>query len=265
MQTLKWILLAGLTAYGAIVAFLYLQQRSLMYFPEAQRTLPQQAGLAQASEVPLTASDGEHVLAWHIPPREGAPVILYFHGNGGALRYRAERFTALTADGAGLLALSYRGYGGSTGMPSEAGLIRDAQAAYAFAAERYRPAQLVLWGESLGSGVAVALAATREVAKVILESPFTSTAAIAAATYPFVPVRWLMLDQFRSDERIGNVRAPVLVMHGDRDATVPIAYGENLYAMIQSPKRFVRFAGGGHGNLDGFGAVKAARAFIEQP
>ncbi len=121
--------------------------------------------------------------------------------------------------------LSYRGYGGSDGKPTEDGLIADARAAYDFARATYPDAKLVLWGESLGTGVAVALAAEKDVAAVILEAPFTSTADVAFSAYPFVPVRLLMKDQFRSDERIGKVKAPVLVMHGARDRIVPFRSG----------------------------------------
>ena len=171
----------------------------------------------------------------------------------------------LTADGTGLVALSYRGYGGSTGSPTETGLLADAAAAYAFAAARYPPERIVLWGESLGTGVAVALAAEKPVGRVILQSPFTSTADIAAARYWFVPVRLLMKDQFRSDLRIGKVTAPVLVMHGDRDGVVPFAFGEQLYAMIKSPKTFVRFPGAGHLDLSAHGANEKAKEFIAAP
>jgi fermentation-respiration switch protein FrsA (DUF1100 family) len=171
---------------------------------------------------------------------------------------------SLTADGTGLVALSYRGYAGSSGRPSETGLIEDGFAAYAFAAAHYPSAKLVVWGESLGTGVAVALAAERRVAAVVLEAPFASTVEIAAAVYPYVPVRLLMKDQFRSDLRIGKVTAPVLILHGGRDTVVPIASGERLYDLIKSPKRFVRFPEGGHENLSAYGAVEAAKKFIAE-
>src|SRR5688500_16741661 len=162
MSTLKWIVLWVAAGYLGIGALMYFAQRSLMYFPERVRTAPAAAGLPQAEEVTLETADGERVLAWHVPPRGDKPVVLYFHGNGGSLRLRVDRFKRLTADGTGLLALSYRGYAGSTGTPTEAGLIEDGRAAYAFAAERY-PGRIVAWGESLGSGVAIALAAERPV------------------------------------------------------------------------------------------------------
>ena len=119
--------------------------------------------------------------------------------------------------------------------------MEDAEAAYAFAAARYPPERIALWGESLGSGVAVALAAEKPVGWVVLEAGFRSAADVGAGVYWYVPVRLLMKDQFRSDLRIGKVTAPVLMLHGDRDNIIPIALGERLYALINAPKRFVRF------------------------
>jgi uncharacterized protein len=262
---LKRTLIIALICYGGLLALLYFTQRALQYFPERFRTAPAAAGLPEAQEIELDTRDGERVIAWHVPPRGDKPVIVYFHGNGGSLRGRVDRFRALTADGTGLVALSYRGYGGSSGRPTEAGLLDDAEAAYAFAVARYPAGRIVLWGESLGTGVAVALAAEKPVARVVLESPFTSAVDIAARRYWFVPVRWLMKDQFRSDLRIGKVTAPVLVLHGERDGVVPISLGEQLYALIKSPKSFVRFPGAGHNDLGANGAVGVAKQFLAEP
>jgi uncharacterized protein len=262
---LKWLLITLLVGYGAIVALAYFAQRSLLYFPERTHTTPAVAGLPQAEEVELATSDGERVIAWHVAPRSERPVVLYFHGNGGALAWRADRFRRIVADGTGLIALSYRGYGGSSGRPSEAGLLQDAEATYAFATARYPAERLVLYGESLGTGVAVALAAEHKIGKVILEAPFTSAVDVGAAAYPFLPVRLLMHDRFRSDQRIGKVTAPVLVIHGARDNVVPIAYGERLYALITAPKKFVRFPEGHHSDLDSHGAPAAVRDFLAGP
>ena len=262
MTSLKWTLILALAGYAALVALLYLTQRSLLYFPDKTRTRPADAGLPQAEEVLLQSADGEQLIAWHVPPRDGKPVIVYFQGNGGGLNLRAQRFGRLTSDGTGLLALSYRGYGGSSGSPTEAGLIRDAEAAHDFAAARYGQERIVLWGESLGTGVAVALASEKPVARVILESPYTSIAAVAASIYWFVPVRWLMKDAFRSDERIAKVTAPVLVVHGMRDTIIPIGFGERLYEMIRAPKRFIRLPNAGHNDHDSHGLPDMVRPFV---
>jgi uncharacterized protein len=257
---IKWLLAAG-ALYGGFITVLYLAQRSLQYFPERQRTAPSAAGLPEANEVVLDTADGERVIIWHVAPHEGQPIFLYFHGNGGSLRWRDERFRALIADGSGLVALSYRGYGGSSGRPTETGLIQDAAAAYEYAVARYPAERIVLWGESLGSALALALAAEKTVGHVVLEAPFTSAADVAVHHYWFVPVRLLMKDQFRSDLRVGKVAAPVLVVHGEDDVIVPAKLGERLYGLIRAPKSFVRIANAGHNDL-GAQAVAAARQFI---
>jgi fermentation-respiration switch protein FrsA (DUF1100 family) len=261
MTALKWLIIPAL-CYGGVVALMYFGQRTIMYFPDTTRRPPASVGLPQAEEVELKAADGERLIAWHVAPPTGKPIVLYFQGNGGGLDLRAHRFAALTSDGLGLLALNYRGYGGSSGRPSEDGLRRDAAAAYEFAVARYGADRVVLWGESLGTGVAVALAAERPVGRMLLESPFTSAAAVAASVYWFVPVRLLMHDQFHSDRRIAAVTAPILVLHGERDTVVPIRFGEQLYALIRAPKGFIRLPAAGHNDHDAHGGLQAVRAFL---
>jgi fermentation-respiration switch protein FrsA (DUF1100 family) len=264
MTSLKWLLILAIAGYGGLLALMYVFQRALMYFPDPTRVAPAQAGLPQAEEVRFTSSDGEKLLAWYVPPRGVRPVVIYFQGNAEGLPARVARFTWLTADGTGLLALCYRGYGGSTGTPTEDGLIRDAQAAYDFARAHYPAGRVVLFGESLGTAVAVALAAGHEVAGVILDAPFTSAAEVGAAAYPFAPVRWVMKDKFRSDESIARVSAPLLVLHGEQDRIVPIRFGEKLFAQAREPKRFVRFPQGGHVDLDDHGAAKVVKEFLAE-
>jgi uncharacterized protein len=261
MAIVKWTFILAASAYLAFTALMYVAQRSLLYFPERVCTTPAAAGFPQAEEITLNTTDGERVIAWHVPPRGDNPVVIYFHGNGGSIRLRVDRFQRIAAAGVGLLGVSYRGYGGSTGTPTEAGLIEDARAAYAFAAERY-PGRIAVWGESLGTGVAVALAAEKPVTHVILDAPYSSTLDVAADLYWFIPVRLLMKDQFRSDLRIRNVKAPVLILHGDGDGVIPIKYGERLLAMVPGEKRMVRFPGGWHGDLDRLGAADEALKFL---
>jgi fermentation-respiration switch protein FrsA (DUF1100 family) len=220
------------------------------------------AGFSDAEEHALSTSDGERVIIWHVAARPGHAVVVYFPGNGDVLANLVARFRDIVADGTGLVALSYRGYGGSSGRPSEQGLLNDAAAAYAFTAKLYDPRQIVLWGFSLGSGVAVALASEHRIGGLILEAPFTSIADIAATAFPFMPARYLVRDHFRSDERIARVKAPLLVMHGEQDFTISISFGEALFARANEPKQFVRFPGGGHNDLDAHGAIDTARHFI---
>jgi alpha-beta hydrolase superfamily lysophospholipase len=256
------LMIVLLAFYVALAAILYFTQRSMMYFPETVHTSPAQAGLPEAQEIDLTASDGARIVVWHIAPRRDKPVIVYFHGNGGALRYRAERFRKFIENGVGLVGVEYRGFGGLSGSPTEAGLIADAEAAYAFAITRYWPQELVLWGESLGSNLAVVLASEKPVGRVILEAPFTSAAAVAARTYWYMPVGLLMKDQFRSDERIGKITAPVLILHGVKDQIVPYAMGERMFDLTKAHKHMVRFLDGGHEDLDKNGALHAVGRFL---
>ncbi len=262
MTLLKWLALV-VCGYVVLVAALYLLQREFMYYPpKTGRILPSDAGFPAAEEIVLRTSDGEKVVAWHVPPRPGKPVVIFFHGNAEVIAWRVARFEKIIADGAGLVALSYRGYFGSTGRPSEQGLVRDAEAAYIFAVQRYAADRIVPWGVSLGTWPAVALAAAHPIGKLVLEAPFTSALDIAASIYPFAPVHLLMKDQLRSEQLIGRLTAPLLVMHGARDRVVPLRLGERLFALAPTAKRFVRFPQGGHDDLDVHGAVEAVRQFL---
>lgn len=263
MIVLKWIVIVLAVIYLGGVGVLYFKQRGMLFpIPPVGRTAPAAAGFPEAEERVLTTADGEKVIVWHVPARPGRPVILFFPGNGDFLAGRVSRFKGITSDGTGLVALSYRGYAGSTGSPSEEGLLLDGAAAYAFTAARYDPSRIVAWGFSLGTGVAVAITSEHPVGKLILEAPYTSTVDVAASLFPIVPVSLLMRDPFHSDRRIAGVAVPLLVMHGDADPAINIAFGERLFAMAREPKQFVRFRGGGHDNLDDFGALETARQFI---
>jgi fermentation-respiration switch protein FrsA (DUF1100 family) len=260
---LKWIALVVTVGYLLGTAVLFFSQRSFIFpVSRAFRTAPSAAGFGAAEEQVLDTTDGEKVIVWHVPAKPGHAVILYFHGNGDFLAGLVGRFRDITQDGTGLIALSYRGYAGSTGRPSEQGLLLDAEAAYAFAMARYAAERIVVWGFSLGSGVATAIAADHPVAKLVLEAPFTSIADVAAAGFPFMPVRWLIRDPFHSDLRIARVRVPLLVMHGERDGAIPIKMGERLFALAHDPKQFVRFPEGDHNDLDEYGAIETVRHFI---
>ena len=263
MTVLNWIIvIAGLGYLGALAVLVFAQRSFIFPIPQALRTTPAAAGFPQAEEHALATADGEKVIVWHVAPKPGHAVVIYFHGNGDFLAGLVERFRDITADGTGLVALSYRGYAGSSGRPSEQGLLQDAAAAYAFTSARYAADRIVVWGFSLGSGVAVVLAAEQPVGKLLLEAPYTSITDVAAAAFPFLPVRRLVRDRFRSDQRIASVTAPLLIMHGARDPTIPIAFGERLFALAREPKQFVRFAEGGHNDLDDYGATETALRFI---
>jgi fermentation-respiration switch protein FrsA (DUF1100 family) len=264
MTVLKWVVIVVSIGYVGVLAVLFLAQRSLLFpIPPTGRTAPAVAGFAEAEEHILTSVDGEKIIVWHVPAKPGHPVVIYFPGNGDSLAGCVGRFRGITSDGTGLVALSYRGYAGSSGHPSEQGLLQDADAAYAFTAARYSADRIVVWGFSLGTGVAVAIAAEHPAAKLILEAPYTSIADVAASHFRFAPVRWLLRDPFHSDQRMARVTAPLLIMHGERDDTIPIGFGERLFAFAREPKQFVRFPEGGHDDLGNYGAIETARQFID--
>jgi hypothetical protein len=202
-------------------------------------------------ELRLATQDGETLVAWHIPAREGRPVILYFQGNGGSLVDRAFRFRLLAESGYGVLAVSYRGYGGSSGSPSEAGLMQDGEALYRAARARgYADGRIVLMGESLGTSLAIFLARAHKPAAVVLDSAYLSAIDIAAAHYWMFPARWFLKDRYRTDLAISAVHAPVFFVHGEKDFIVPIESARRLFELANEPKIFFAIPRAGHLVLD---------------
>lgn len=231
---------------SAALATLYVKQRALLYFPNRIVGTPAEAGLGSAEVVSLKTRDGETLAGWYLKGRNDK-IIVYFHGNGGNIAARGYRFRDLNERGFSVLAIDYRGYGASSGVPTETGLHIDADAAYAFAtAKGFNGARILLFGESLGSGVALELASRRPVAGIILDSPYSSVVDVAAGRFPFLPVRLLMQDQFRSDLWIQEVNVPILIIHGTDDLVVPIVYGRRLVALGGNKVTYIEVPGGGH-------------------
>ncbi len=261
------LIVAGSLALGGyciVCGVLAWQQRRILYVPETQRPDLSAAGLSVARAVTVRTSDGLDLLAWLAPAVDATkPVVLYLHGNGGHIGYRGQRLARLSGFGWGVLLLEYRGFGGNPGTPTEAGLYEDARAAYtSLRASGIEARRIVLWGESLGTGVAVRLASEQQVGAVLLESPYTSITAVGQQRFPFVPVGLLLRDRFELIARIGAVRAPVLVMTGGRDAVVPPAMGRAVFAAANEPKSFWLAPDAGHNDLSQAGALEVARDFV---
>lgn len=243
----KLALGGALALYLAVLAAMFLAQRQMQYFPDHSSQTLESLGLEGVSVVGLVAVDGVSSDLWLAPAKDGRPVVLFFHGNAGSVADRAPRMRAYLSQGFGVAFLSYRGFGPSTAPITEAGLIADAEAAYGWLlAAGIPPERLMLAGESLGTGVAVQLAARHRVAALSLTAPYSSTVDVAAALYPWIPVRLLMKDQFRSDLYIGQIRAPILIQHGDADRVVPFHFGQKLHALAGPRARFVTLPGMGH-------------------
>lgn len=241
----------ALCLYAAVCAGLFVFQRALIYLPMDMPGTPSRHGVPEMRAVAARSADGLALAGWFAPPRApGTPVVVLFHGNAGNLASRSFKARAFLDAGLGVMLAGYRGYGGNPGAPSEEGLFADGRAALDFlAAQGIEAGDVVLYGESLGSGVAVRMASERRVAAVILEAPYTSLPDVASFHYPFVPVGWLARDRFDSVSRIAAIAAPLLVVHGDRDEVIPIALGQRLFAAAAEPKRAQWIAGGSHNDL----------------
>jgi fermentation-respiration switch protein FrsA (DUF1100 family) len=247
MSLIKFFVVFGVVAYAVAALGMYVFQRKLQYFPENKGLTPESVGVVGATIETLTTPDGEKIIVWYAPAAEGKPTILYFHGNAGEIGDRPLRFNYYHSRGFGVAYVSYRGYGGSTGSPTEAGLITDAKTAYGWLLTKgVESASIAFLGESLGSGVAIQIAAQKQVGAVALNAPYTSTADVAARIYWWLPVHVLMKDQYRSMDFISQVKAPLLVVHGDLDILIPLEFGKRLFAAANEPKEMEVIRGFGH-------------------
>jgi len=253
--------------YGLIVGALYLFQRRVLFVPGTEPPNRSTAGVADMSAVELETADGLKLLSWYHAARLGYPTFVYFQGNAGTIEGRGFKARAMIDRGFGILLVGYRGYGGNPGHPSEEGLIEDGRAAVRFLKDQgVGPSNSVLYGESLGSGVAVALAAEAEDGAgpraVILEAPYTSIAEIAAKRYRFAPVDMLIKDRFDSLSRIPRIRAPLLVLHGESDQLIDASHGRRLVDAASEPKELRLFAEARHSDLHDHGAMDAIVEFL---
>lgn len=265
MLLFKLGLIGAGSLYAALVSAMFFLQRDLQYLPGRGDPLPEAVGLTGVERVALTTADGETVVLWFAPPAPGRPTVLFLHGNAGSIADRADRLAFYKGRGLGAAFLSWRGYGGSTGRPSEPGLLADAEAALAFLGDRgLAPGQIVVLGESLGTGVAVQLAARHPVGALVLEAPYTAAVDVAARAYPWLPVRLLMKDQFRSRDWIGRVTAPVLILHGEADRVIPFAMGRALFDLANPPRTFVSLGARGHEALFDPATWAEGAAFIDR-
>tara|TARA_B100001971_G_C18228162_1_gene562018 strand:- start:670 stop:1479 length:810 start_codon:yes stop_codon:yes gene_type:complete len=238
-------LFALVVAYFLTCIFMFLMQRKLMYFPEVVSDMrPQKYGLVM-EVVETTTKDGLVLNHWFSKPKDNMPVVVYFHGNAGYIGGRNERARMLQDLGFGVFLAEYRGFGSNPGAPAENGLIMDAYSVMDKIKE-LGDYDVVLYGESLGTGVSVQTAAKYDVKAVVLEAPYSSTSDVAKDKYMFLPVDLLMKDTFKSTDYIKNINAPVLIMHGADDITIPPKFGERLYNAAIEPKKFHLFDGQNH-------------------
>jgi len=248
--------LAALAAvvYLGLVGFMYAVQSSLLYLPDlAGRDLvatPEDIGL-EYQTIWIPTSDAETLHAWFVPAPQAQATLLFFHGNAGNISHRLDSIALFHQLGLNVLILDYRGYGLSTGKPSEPGTYKDARAAWDYLTEvrGLQSGTIVLFGRSLGGAVASWLAARVRPAALVLESSFTSLPDLGAELYPWLPVRLLSRLRYDSRSCLARVRAPVLVIHSRDDEIIPLRHGRELYAAASEPKSFLELRGGHNDGL----------------
>lgn len=246
LRTLLSFLTVLLVSYLALVILAYLFQDRLLYFPSRQlRGTPAQRSLS-FENVTLDTADGERLHGWWIPAEPERAVLLFCHGNAGNISGRLESIRRFHHLGLSVLIFDYRGYGQSTGRPSEDGLYRDVDAAWRYLTEvrGTNPTDIIAFGRSLGSGPATWLATQHRIGALILESPFTSIPDVAAVHYPWLPVRLLARSRFGNLHRIPHVEAPVLIIHSPNDEIIPYVQGRRLFEATSALKSFLKLDGG---------------------
>ena len=270
------LIAAAFGIYAALVGGLYLFQRQLIYHPSQFMASPAEAGVAEMQTLSVTTDDGLALTFWYRPALPGQPTLVFFHGNGGNLSGRGFKARPYLDAGFGVMLAAYRGYGGNPGKPSETGLYADARAQLGFLRRQgVAPAQWVLYGESLGSGVAVQMAyeqalgtpgkaAPAPVGALVLEAPFSSLADAAQAHYPFVPARLLVRDRYDSAAKIGHVQAAVMIVQGEQDRVIPPKLGKWLFQAAREPKRAHWIPGAGHNNLYDYGVPGLVVDFVRK-
>tara|TARA_B100001564_G_scaffold358254_1_gene376447 strand:+ start:685 stop:1611 length:927 start_codon:yes stop_codon:yes gene_type:complete len=252
--------------YATIFAYLYFNQRNIVFLPSKGLLTPQAYDLDIAQDITLTTDDKLLLTAWHIKADEDQKTILYFHGNAGHIGNRSEKFKTFHRRGFGIFAVSYRGFGNSQGKPTEQGLYTDARTAmnYLLNELNLKPSDIVIYGESLGTGVAVQMATEYHTHALILEAPYTSIVNVAKHRYPYLPISLALKDRFESIDKIGSVASPIFIMHGHKDRIIPISNGMALLEAAKAPKEGKFFDNFGHLNFDFDVLADNTRNFVDR-
>lgn len=226
----------------------YFFQRHFIYFPSKEVPDRMVFHAEDMQQIELTTTDGIILNSWYKPAAENKPTILYFHGNAGHIGHRMYLIRQFLSEGFGVFLLEYRGYAGNKGQPSEKGFYEDGRAAISFLFRQHiESRRIVLYGESIGTGVAVQVASKFPVCALVLQAPFTSLAALSRYHYPWIMVP--LQDKFDSLSRIHKIKVPLLVLHGEQDTIVPYTQGQALFHSANEPKRWIGFSQKGHNDL----------------
>ena len=265
MGTISILFAAVCVLYAIFALAMYHGQHRLVYRIDGRRIPPARIGLADVEEITLHVPGGEALIAWHSKAEAGKPTILYFHGQAGNLARRSERVRRYGAAGVGFMIMAYRGFSGSTGIPSERANVSDGVFAFDWLVERgVKAADIVIYGESLGTGVAAQVAAQRDVSGLVLDSPFTALTDVAAGRHPMLPVRRFIFDRYETLTHVAKILAPVLVLHGEDDSIVPMLMGKCVFEAMPGPKRLITYAGGRHLDHGRYGSFDAVLRFLRE-
>lgn len=268
MSLIGWVLLAAAVIYTVILLSLFFMQRRLI-FPAS----PERAELAAIASltgrfqpVSIEGMGGAKLTSWFAPAtRNDGRTIIYFHGNAGHVGGRVERVLPYLTVGYGALLVGYPGYGGNAGKPSEQAFYAAARANLDFlAGQNVDASRLILFGESLGTAVAIQMAIERQAAAIILEAPLASIYLSAWARYPYLAYNRLIRDKFASIDKIGNVRIPLLLIHGERDMTTAVKFGRSIFERANEPKIGLFPTNAGHNDLMQHGMPEAVLKFLAE-
>ena len=252
-----------LALYLFLVLLLYIFQRNLIYLPSKKSVTPAEYGVSQLVPVEFETADGIELQAWFKKAEAGKQTILYLHGNGGHIGHRAFKVKPYIESGFGLLLLSYRGYGGNQGKPTEINLYADGRAALRYLHDQQVPlSKTIVYGESLGTGVAVEIVRNLNINCLILEAPFSSLLDVSAHHYFYVPTKLLLKDRFESEIKIREIIAPILFIHGERDKVVPLKFGMELFNAAPEPKELLLIPEAGHNDLYEYSVDQKIKEFI---
>ncbi len=268
MLKIRRILLLCLAFYIALIAIMYVGQRSMMYHPDQNLPAPSATKAPEMVVDHVQTPDGHTNILWSYIPTSAPLTVMIFHGNAQNIAARDIKARAIIDAGYGVAMVEYRGFGGNPGTPTEAGLMIDSRAAITHITKKHHiPVdKMVFYGESLGSGVATRMASEHPgIAGLILEVPFDSTLSVAKSQFPFVlGLDFLMHDQYRSDTLIGALKMPKLIMVAGRDRVVPPEHARRLFDLAAKPKQKIEFPDGSHNNLYNFGAGKTVTTFLKE-
>lgn len=251
--------------YSIFTLVIFALQRKIIYQPFGNYVPPKQVGLSNFKEINFTLSNNEQIKAWYAKANVKHKTIIYFHGNGGSLVDRALRYQKLYEQGFNVIALTYQGYPGSKGKASEKQIYSDSRDILKQIESDYhiKPKNIILYGESLGTGVAVELASKENFHAMILEAPYTNLADIAKLSYWFLPVDLLLLDRFDSLKKAQYIKTPTLIIHGNKDNIIPIRFGKELYASISAQKKFKEDKEAGHIDISADQIAKQVNQYIQ--